>query len=104
MRELEVGDRGLEAGVGQRARDVQRQLAVRARGQVARAELSRNSRWSRKASSLVVSPPAIAAVRAPAFFSAPPAAASAFSHEAGISSVPSRTSGSTIRSSECTCW
>ena len=43
-------------------------------------------------------------VRAPAFFSAPPAAASAFSHEAGISSVPSRTSGSTIRSSECTCW
>ena len=39
MRELEVGDRGLQAGVGQRARHVERQLAVRARGQVARAEL-----------------------------------------------------------------
>ncbi len=59
---------------------------------------------SRKASSLEVSPPASTAVFGPAFFTAPEAAASAFSHEAGMSSVPSRTSGVTMRSSECTCW
>jgi hypothetical protein len=51
---------------------------------------------------LVVSPPAIRLT--PPLPSAPRAAASAFSHEAGISLVPSRTSGVVMRSSDSACW
>ena len=86
--ELEVGHRRLQRRVGERARDVERQLAagrgVRCRSRAPRA----SSLASRNASSLVVSPPASAAALAPAFFSAPAAAASAFSQHAGCSSCP----------------
>jgi hypothetical protein len=65
---------------------------------------SRNSRPRRKPSSLEVSPPAIAAAFAPALPRAPLAAASALSHEAGMSAPPSRTIGVVMRSSTWTCW
>ena len=65
---------------------------------------SRNSRWTRKASSFVVSPPASAAARPPAFLSAFAAWSSAFSQLAGMSAAPSRTSGWVIRSSTCVAW
>jgi hypothetical protein len=52
----------------------------------------------------VVSPPASAAARGPAFFNAPAAASSAFSQEAGARRAPSRTSGCVIRSSVCVDW
>ena len=102
--ELEVRHGRLQRGVGERALDVERQLAAGARGEVARAEPSRNSRASRNASSLEVSPPASAAALAPAFLSALPAASSAFSQLAGIRFVPSRTSGVVMRSSTWIDW
>ena len=62
--ELEVGDVACSAGVGERARDVERQLAAGARGEVAASRARRGTAAaSRNASSLVVSPPASAAAR-----------------------------------------
>ena len=76
--------RGLERRVGERAGDVERQLALRRAPTGGPSRARRAAAWrGRNASSLVVSPPASAAVFAPAFFSAPLAAASAFSQLAG---------------------
>ena len=103
--ELEVGHAS-PAASGRPARAARRAAARRRCGALRWFEprSSRSSDWRRNASSLVVVPPASAAARAPAFFSALAAAAIALSQLAGISSTPSRTIGSTIRSSECTAW